>query len=98
MVISGNTLPVLAKGASDQRRFEPQQPVAPRNRSSSRQTAEYVYRVKVEDDLLNARSSAKGYRQHVHPANLTAINRYIDTEINASFQPQRQGRLLDVFI
>lgn len=98
MVISGNTLPILAKGPSEQRHYESQGTVVSRDRSASRQTTEYVFRADVEEDVLQSRSTKTAYQQQVHPANLTAINRYIDTEINSPFQPQRQGRLLDIFI
>lgn len=98
MVISGNTLPAVGKGHSEYRRNEPQDAIVQRQPPSKKQTIEYVFRADIDEDFSDSASANAAYQEHINPANLNAINRYIDTEIDSPFKPQRQGRLLDIYI
>lgn len=99
MLISGNTLPVLSSGLSEQKGVEPPQSPGRRRDSqpSTRQPTEYIFSGDIEDKSYRSRSSYKS-PINIDPANLSAINRYIDTEINNPYKTQKQGRLLDIFI
>lgn len=105
MVISGNTLPVLSGfsyGAADPGRFDRQQPALDRNRESEqqnrRQTVEYIFRGDFDEQIYSDQQSKSSYNQQIDPANQGAIFSYIDTETLSTQRPERQGRMLDIFI
>jgi hypothetical protein len=99
MLISGNNLPVLSRGLAEQKQAETPESIPRKDKQSgSRQPpAEYIFRGQIDDESYRPRSP---YSQpvNVDPANSSAINRYVDTEINSPYKPQKQGRLLDIFI
>lgn len=105
MLIPGNSLPVLSNqtGLSPQpdsvrqgrQALDRHRETEPQNRQ---QTAEYVFRGELLDDVVSEHQNRPINHQQIDPANRTAISSYLDTDSVSLHQPVRQGRLVDIFI
>lgn len=101
MVITGRLLPPSTGLVPDQNQRERQAPEQQRDRLADyrrQQTAEYVFRGVLEDEPDSAQNYRTLHYQQIDPANQKAIHRYTDTAATSIDSPQRQGRLLDIFL
>jgi CRP-like cAMP-binding protein len=105
MIISGNTLPALPNPTGE---FSDQS-LHGRNRAqiarykdteqqSRQQTVEFVLRGELVDEITFDEQNRSQTAQQIDPANRYAISTYIDINTASLQRPQRQGRMLDLFI
>jgi len=105
MFVSGSTLPVPSgffeqspnPQLADQRQAGVER-YQDTGRQSRQQTVEYVFRGEFDDELLFDEQNRYANAQLIDPANREAISAYVDTDTVSLQRPERQGRLLDVFI
>jgi hypothetical protein len=105
MLISGNTLPALPTPvgeSSDQQLNARSRAQLERyqdtEQQSRQQTVEFVLRGELVDEIaFDEQNRAKQYQQ-IDPANQYAINTYTDINTASLQRPERQGRMLDMFI
>ena len=105
MLISGKSLPALPTPVGE---FS-DRPLDARSRAqleryqdtekqSRQQTVEFVLRGELVDEIaFDEQNRAKAYQQ-IDPANQYAINTYMDINTASLQRPDRQGRMLDMFI
>jgi hypothetical protein len=104
MVISGKYLPAVSSYSAnaDQGRLQQQSSALERSKDfeqqKSQQTVEYIFRGDFEEDLYSQERVSNRYNQQIDPANKTAIFSYADIQTVTLQGPQKQGRLLDLFI
>lgn len=107
MQISGNFLPV-ASNQSGNSLTQDALPGRPRatldlspdaERQGRQQTVEYVFRGDLFEDVVNDQRNQNNINQQIDPANREAISSYVETgNTGTSFDNERQGRFLDIFI
>jgi hypothetical protein len=106
MLISGNTLPALPTPvgeSSDQQLNARSRAQLERyqdtEQQSRQQTVEFVLRGELVDEIaLDEQNRTKAYQQMIDPANQYAISTYMDINTASLQRPERQGRMLDMFI
>jgi exonuclease V gamma subunit len=105
MLISGNCLPALptpvgefSDRALDARSRAQVERYQDTEQQTRQQTVEFVLRGELVDEIaFDEQNRAKAYQQ-IDPANQYAISTYIDINTASLQRPERQGRMLDMFI
>ena len=105
MLISGNSLPALpapvgefSDRSLDARSRAQLERYQDTEQQSRQQTVEFVLRGELVDEIpFDEQQRAKAYQQ-IDPANQYAINTYMDINTASLQRPERQGRMLDMFI
>lgn len=106
MQVSGLTLPVLANSTSEnktgQNVFDRSRAQLQRYQDTEQQprqqTVEYVLRGELVDEIAFDEQNRSQSTQQVNPANRYAISTYNDINTVSLQRPERQGRMLDLFI
>ena len=105
MLISGNTLLALPPPSSDSagqsfnaRSSAQLERYKDTEQQSRQQTVEFVYRGELVDEIVFDEQNRSRYSQQIDPANQYAISTYQDINTASLQRPERQGRMLDLFI
>lgn len=105
MLVSGNTYLALpppsseSSGQSFNARNNAQlERYRDTEQQSRQQTVEFVYRGELVDEIVFDEQNRARYSQQIDPANQYAINTYQDINTASLQRPERQGRMLDLFI
>ncbi len=102
MLVTGSFLPasnqLVPESDARQRRPPAEQPRNDLQSHRRRPTVEYIHHADVEYDSVNTESGRVPNYEHIDPANRSAILKYSDTAGTSITEPQRVGRLLDIFL
>lgn len=105
MLISGNTLPALPSPSSESsgqsfnaRNNAQLERYRDTEQQSRQQTVEFVFRGELVDEIAFDEQNRAQSNQQIDPANRYAISTYRDIDTASLQRPERQGRMLDLFI